>query len=60
MAKLVSVVKLLLVLSHGQACQCGEALAGPLMAKLLLKEDFQLTRRSKLKILKNSPWWHKD
>ena len=30
MAKLVGVVKLLLVLSHGQACQCGEALAGPL------------------------------
>ena len=30
MAKLVSVVKLLLVLSRGQACQCGEALAGPL------------------------------
>ncbi|KAI0217789.1 hypothetical protein LSAT2_030502 [Lamellibrachia satsuma] len=30
MAKLVGVVKLLLVLSHGQACRCGEALAGPL------------------------------
>ena len=52
MDKLVSVVKLLLVLSHGQACRCGEALAGPLSWQISVERGFSVNKEIEIENFK--------